>query len=891
MKLLFKILILFALSVGEQISLAQQKQIDSLSIVLKKYQSHQDFQKDTTYVNTLATYARYYRTLKPDSSLFFSQKSLALAQNLNMGNLIATLHFDIGFLHYNQGRYKQALENYNTSSKIATELDNKKMIAQSLNGIAVIDKNQGRYQEAMEKYQKALIINEQISNLRGASIGWNNIAILYMDQGNLSESLEASLKAFKINENLKDKKGMGNNLIATALVYKEQQKYEEALTTYQQALKLLGNDINLEREVSTVLLNIGNIYNFQKKYEAALEVYQKALEIKERLKDKRNMGVALHNIADIHKSIDKPVIAIDFYRQALKIREELVDKDGICTSNMGLSLVAIDLKDLDGALEYAQKALKIAHEMSKKNAIREANRILSTIYETKGEAKLALQHYKQAIVYADSINNSEVARKTLQIQTRYEFEKKETILKAEQAKKVAEFAAKEQILKIEQTVQKQTYKAQEAVLKAEQAQKEAEYKVRETLFGLEKKQRENDYKSKEAILKIQQAKKEIENAKKIAQQRWIIFSSLLGLLISLFIAYLVVKNRNKIQTAYKKLTLANTEIQQQKEEIKTQSEVLQALVKTKQMLTDAIIHDLKTPLSVIIHKNKDEEIAQASRQMQNMLLNILEVEQLENVNSILSQKQENINRLVKNSLSQIDFLAKKKNIEIKNLIYENTTVLVDNVLVERVLVNIFSNSIRHINSNGKIIIQRSNKQPQAHLIGLEIIDNGLGIPKNQLPFIFDKYFQANATMQDKQENYAYRSSGLGLTFCKMVVEAHGGEIWAESEVGKGTLIYLSLPIAQKQRIGQQEILTYQEKTTHLLLSLEEKLYLAPFIKELQTKETVEYSVLKKILKKIDENKSEAILAWKTQLANAIATQNESEFKKIVQDDDSKNSDC
>lgn len=864
------------------VSFAQKEELDSLKIVLKKYQLQEKFEADTAYISTLNKLASRYKTVNIDSSLLLFRQSLALSQNLNLNKQITITYYEIGVLNYMQGKYSQSLENYQASLKIATTLDNKRYIAQNLNGIAVIDKNQGRYKEALEKYKKSIDINEQIKNQRGVSMGLNNISSLHREQGNLPEALDACLKAFKINESLNDKRGMSNNLSTIALIYKEQGKYEEALTTNQQGLKITENTNDLQAIASTIMINIGSIYQLQQKRSEAIAMYEQALAIKEKLKDKRNVSIAFYNIADVYKSMNKPTEAIAFYLKSLKLKEELGDKDGICIISMGFSLIAKDEKNYEKALEYANHALQIAQSINRKSYLKEVNKILSEIYETKGEADLALQHYKQFTIYADSINNSEVEKKTLQIQARYEFEKKEVVLKAEQAQKDAEFIAKESILKAEQAQQAEAYKVKEAILKAEQVQDDVEFKAKKAILEMEKKQQETDYTAKENILRAEQARKNAENEREASKQYWFLITASTALVLVTIIALLISWNSNKIKKAYQKLNTANKEIQHQKQEITAQAEQLQELMQAKQLLTGAIVHDLKTPIANIIQTSKEEKVLQTAGQMQSMVLSILEIEKFEDLKMVLYAKENDLQKIVQSAMQQIAFMAEKKNIDIEKLLGsipqgDNKKYIVkcDAALIERVIVNLLSNAIKYTDNNGKIVIKINEDTQQEGFVTLEVSDNGQGIPQEYLSHIFDKFFQINP-----QNTASYRSVGLGLTFCKMAVEAHEGKIAAESEVGKGTTIRFSLPVVFIEQEEKEQVI-FTEKAAAMQFSSEEIAYLQPFMETLQNIDIVEYSALKKILKDIDLQESEAIKVWKEKLANTIRTSNESEFKKLI----------
>ncbi len=102
----------------------------------------------------------------------------------------------------------------------------------------------------------------------------------------------------------------------------------------------------------------------------------------------------------------------------------------------------------------------------------------------------------------------------------------------------------------------------------------------------------------------------------------------------------------------------------------------------------------------------------------------------------------------------------------------------------RVLLNLVSNAIK-FTRRGAVAVTAA-VDGEAHII---VRDTGVGIPADQLDKIFDRFFQGGG-------QGGRRGTGLGLTFCREVVRAHGGRIWAVSDVGRGTAIYFTLPIAR-----------------------------------------------------------------------------------------------
>lgn len=127
----------------------------------------------------------------------------------------------------------------------------------------------------------------------------------------------------------------------------------------------------------------------------------------------------------------------------------------------------------------------------------------------------------------------------------------------------------------------------------------------------------------------------------------------------------------------------------------------------------------------------------------------------------------------------IDFLY-------RNDVEKGTLLYIDEEKVKRVFYNIVGNAYKYIDKDaGMIYIYVEEEE---HLIWIHIQDNGTGIEESELPFIFDRFYRT-----DSSRNSKTGGTGLGLAIAKKVIEDHGGEIYAESEKGKGTKISFSLP--------------------------------------------------------------------------------------------------
>ncbi|RAS77547.1 hypothetical protein A4U60_17790 [Priestia endophytica] len=127
----------------------------------------------------------------------------------------------------------------------------------------------------------------------------------------------------------------------------------------------------------------------------------------------------------------------------------------------------------------------------------------------------------------------------------------------------------------------------------------------------------------------------------------------------------------------------------------------------------------------------------------------------------------------------------KKNLDVE-LDLLTCRVMADRELFEQVWQNLITNAIKYSDENNRIVVQMKNSG-QAVLV--HVIDTGRGIPKEDLPYIFDRFY-----MVDKSRSRSGGGSGLGLSIAKKIIELHSCKIDVESEEGKGTCFTVSIPL-------------------------------------------------------------------------------------------------
>jgi signal transduction histidine kinase len=141
--------------------------------------------------------------------------------------------------------------------------------------------------------------------------------------------------------------------------------------------------------------------------------------------------------------------------------------------------------------------------------------------------------------------------------------------------------------------------------------------------------------------------------------------------------------------------------------------------------------------------------------------------------------------LVQEALEAATPLANGKKLTLQPEMPEHLpAVCSDRDRVLQVFGNLIGNAIKFTPEGGRITVRADN---EPHEVKFAVCDTGPGIPPEHLPHVFDRYWQAKSTRK--------LGTGLGLSIAKGIVEAHGGRIWVESELGKGAAFHFTLPLA------------------------------------------------------------------------------------------------
>lgn len=247
------------------------------------------------------------------------------------------------------------------------------------------------------------------------------------------------------------------------------------------------------------------------------------------------------------------------------------------------------------------------------------------------------------------------------------------------------------------------------------------------------------------------------------------------------------------------------ELRESKKELEEKNKKLVELQGLRDSLTQMIVHDLKNPLTGIMGcsellqmmpENLSErqlsiikKMDESSSVIQKMITDILDISRMEENKVKLRKEPFHITEILDANLNEMAYMIQKNGI-VSRLEVEKDVPMVsaDKDMIHRVVANLLHNAVKHSAKGGRISMIARYDVANSRLL-VSVKDEGEGIAPEYTEKIFEKFAQA-----DLKKLGLKTDRGLGLTFCKLAVEAHGGKIWVDSRIGEGSEFKFYLPI-------------------------------------------------------------------------------------------------
>ena len=550
-----------------------------------------------------------------------------------------------------------------------------------------------------------------------------------------NEAMEYATEAKLLAEKLDDKSGIVRSMLKQCDFYSTIGEYNVSLELAYNALELAKSDDHLRASCHN---RIATIHAAVDNNEETLYHNKRALYYSSQEGDSSGIMVHIHNIGRVYTDLNQYDSALYYLRAANQYELDHTGRpDPYSLSNIGN--VFLELEEYDSALHYHLKAYKFDVMDDQKYLIGLDQQFIANTYfkmnrfvEAKEYALSSIKIADELRAYDLSLDNYETLYKIYQSEGNY--------------KKSLEYAL--------------MYSATRDTL--------FENGKQSLILGLETKHRFKEQEEKMQLLEKQ-------------RKLYLILAlvSAMFLLSMIVLVILIARRQQVYRELSHQLQLANDSKEQLLSVI---SHDLRGSVGSLRGAAKAILDEIDNAEEALPLLESFYPVADSTYDLLENLLTWAKYSK-ENIQPVIEEL--NIKALVDKSITHIEPIAQAKSITIINSLADNI-VKADKNMVLSVLRNILSNAIKFSHPKSKVLIGEENRNGA---MVISITDNGVGME----PETLDKLFTAQGGTQSSG-TMGERGSGLGLMICKTFLNSQGGDIWAESTIGKGTTFFFSLPV-------------------------------------------------------------------------------------------------
>jgi signal transduction histidine kinase len=668
-----------------------------------------------------------------------------------LGNIYRQLH-----------QYPQALEHHKQALEIRKELETKHDIASSFNNIGEIHKILLNKEEALKNFEASLKIRKELGRLKEIAYTLNNIGSVYWTSKDYGNSLEYYLNALDIRSQIGDKSDISSSLSNLGNVYKNLKHYNKALSYYKKALEI-RTELGEQHQRAYTLNDIGGIYWRMNRYKDALDYYNQSLIIRKELDEKRYVASTLKNIGTVYKNLKELDLSLKSYNQALQIYTLLKDSKEQATIYSLIGNLFHQFQNTEKSLEYHKTALTLHKKINNPRGVAFASNNIGEILLEYGQKNKAEPYLLKAYEVAQQIQEPNLLRNT--------------------SENLFEYFS-----------QKGNYK------KALEFYRHLSESEQDSIVADHHKDRISEF---EALYEISKNRDEIKNLQEFSHQQTILIYLFIAILIlAIIIGYITYKNVRIRQVSTLTLASKNKELQGINARLKESELILRDLNITKDKFFNIISRDLKDPFKELNRISKDlfknfeflnredkleriKILYDTSIHTNTLVENLLLWAASQTGKTKFTPDFFNIKHMIDDKLKDLEEQIIEKNLKIMYNLNDQITAYADTNSIGEVIRNLLTNAVKFSYPKGTITLTVHEKK---YMIELEICDEGVGISEDNLNKLFrlDSDYLSLGTAQEK-------GSGIGLLLCKEYIEKNNGKIWAESEEGKGSRFYFTLP--------------------------------------------------------------------------------------------------
>ncbi|MBC7864215.1 MAG: tetratricopeptide repeat protein [Bacteroidia bacterium] len=382
---------------------AQQSKTDSL---YKIYNNKTI--ADTNRLKAVHEIVKSYIESKPDTSIFFAEQELKLAQTTKQKKFEAKALNAIGLAFANKNDSAKAMEFYLKALDIRVTINDREGIRQTCRNLSNFYNPSGALKFWFSQLKKCERINEkQVKDRREIAECLFQIGEAYNTLGEKIKGLENYQKALSVYQEIKDTVNIVNTALELCSSYSLIGNLPKALECCQKGLAM-ARQFNYERGVASFLERMGDIYSEQGNNDAALECYQKNLTIVNGLNDVNLISFALRKTGNIYSQMHNDVKALECYNKVILLAGANKDEMAIRWMYQNVAEMYQNNKDYAHALEYYQKILSLSEKLNEKGWVANMYGCLGNVYRLQGDLERALEYQHKYLQLTKELNANDV---------------------------------------------------------------------------------------------------------------------------------------------------------------------------------------------------------------------------------------------------------------------------------------------------------------------------------------------------------------------------------------------------------------------------------------------------------------------------------------------------
>ncbi|MEM9647368.1 MAG: ATP-binding protein [Bacteroidota bacterium] len=619
---------------------------------------------------------------------------------------------------------------------------------------AVLERQKGDYYKALEYIEKYLEFHQGKNRAFAMANGLYQKAIILDDLGKSDQSLEIYYSILAIYEEVGDSFGEATTYNAIGEIQKNTGKKSKAMESYRKALEIFER-LDDKTEIANCLFNIGDTHMQNHDYDKALEHFHQALKLDQETQSEWGQAYDYEALGKVYALQNNYTKSLEYHNRALALRKKLNQQMELSMSYSQIGAVQLKQKAYGSAEQNLLTAIRISEEIGAKSERQKNYGLLSQLYQATGDYEKAIRFMNKFVHVKDSLFNEAKSKQIEELQVRFDTQKKQDAI---------------------------------ATL-----QKDAEI----------------------SELRLRQQK----------TLRNIVIGISIAALLLLYFAFNRFKNAQRIKQAEEEKKRAVIEERKRTEIEKQRVSELQKIDRLKDEFLANTSHELRTPLVGIIGLTESladgvagklpkkamdnlEMIANSGKRLSHLVNDILDFSKLKNKDLELTLRPVDIHAVSNIVVHLSQPLLRGKKLKLINSIpKEIPLVEADENRLQQIMHNLIGNAIK-FTPKGYVTLLAETK---GKMLTVTVSDTGIGIPEDNLERIFNSFEQGDGSTQRE-----YGGTGLGLSVTKQLVELHGGEIQAASELGKGSIFTFTLPLSSKTR---KELKSEKHSPTDFVLPL------------------------------------------------------------------------